>query len=149
MTSYKIVPLDMIDAPNDFGVLPDTQWPIVGNNPLVLWFQFRKVDMLGERRYLVAGGGSVQLAFLRADTPGQPANLQTNSMFTPVSQVQTVTVVAVPYAGDQSLYSINLTSQQTQLIISGTVQVSLTEAGVTTVWNQNYLVKKTLALAGC
>src|SRR5690242_8326316 len=99
MATFKIKPLDMIAAPNDFGVLPDAMWTIIGNNPTTLWFQFTKTDSLGERRYQIGSPGTLTIAFLRADTAGQPLNLQSNSMFTPVSQVQTISIACVPYAG--------------------------------------------------
>lgn len=149
MATFRIKPLDMITPPNFFGVLPDAQWQIIGNNPTTLWFQFCIADTLGERRYQIANPGTLTLAFLRADSAGQPSGQINNSMFTPVSSVQTVTVVAAPYAGDRSLFSVPLTADQTKVITSGTVQLTLVEGGNTTVWNQSYAVKKTLAVAGC
>lgn len=150
MTIFRVVPLDMITAPNFFGYLRDFQWTIVGNNPVVLWFQFQVSDTLGTRRYTVATPGTVALTFLRADTAGVSPSAPpvTFSTQTPVAQTQTIYKVATPYTTDRSLYSISLTAQETATLTSGTVQVTLTENNQPITFNQNYLVKKTLAVPG-
>lgn len=151
MATFRVTPLDMISAPNYFAYLRDYQWNVVGNNPVTLWFQFQITDSLGTRRYSVASPGTLALTFLRADSVGVSPSAPpvTFSTQTPVSQTQSIYKVATPYVSDRSLFSISLSAQETATITSGTVQVTLTEGSQPITFNQNYLVKKTIAAPGC
>lgn len=138
---FKAVPLDMISAPNYFAPLAEPRWTIIDPNAVTLWFQLQVSDTLGDRRYMVAGGATMQVTFQRADQISTTQGLLTNTS-------QSVVLSATPHANDRSLFSMALTSQQVQTIVSGTVKFKLTESGLDTTWVQDHMLKKMLTNPG-
>jgi len=126
--SFQVKPLDMILAPNYFAPLSDGRWMITDPNATTLWFQLEILDSLGPRRYLTGVGATLTATFMRMDALASNLGILTT---------------------DASLFSLALTTQQIQNIVSGTVQFALTEGAVVTTWNQNYLIQKTLTNPGC
>lgn len=140
--SFQVIPLDMVLAPNYFAPLGDVRWLITDPNPTTLWFQLGILDALGLRRYITAVGATLTATFMRMDA-------LTSSLGILTSTPQTVAVNATVFATDASLFSLALTTQQIQNIVSGTIQFSLTEGAVVTTWNQNWLIQKSLTNPGC
>jgi len=140
--SFQVKPLDMILAPNYFAPLSDGRWMITDPNATTLWFQLEILDSLGPRRYLTGVGATLTATFMRMDALASNLGILT-------STPQTVNTPALAYTTDASLFSLALTTQQIQNIVSGTVQFALTEGAVVTTWNQNYLIQKTLTNPGC
>lgn len=134
--NFKVVPINMITSPNDYGNLPNGQWVILSNAAATLWFQLNKVDIIGERRYIPQAGSTMQVIFPRADTYSQPATGNIT-----VTQ-NTITKTASPLVQDNSIFSFAITGQDASNIVSGSVKFNLTIAGVSYNWIQNYVVKK-------
>jgi hypothetical protein len=142
MATYIAVPLDMIQAPNNFAVLESGMFSVIQPNATTLWFILQVSDSLGQRRYIPPTGSVLTVQFMRA-------NQFTGSFQQPTEVVQTVSKTATAHADDKSLFSVALTSQDVSTIKSGTVKFSLLSGGVTTAWHQNYALKKTLTDPGC
>jgi len=141
MATFKAVPLDMISAPNYWAPFADGRWTVTDPNATTLWLQLQISDALGSRRYMVATGGTLSVIFQRADsfTTNQGVLSQTS---------QGISVSGAVNANDRSLFSVALTQQQVQGIVSGTVKFSLTEGSSTTTWVQDYLLSKSLTRPG-
>lgn len=126
--TFEIVAIDMIDSPNIF---QESKWETTPSIASRLYFQLRIKDSLGSRRYIPATGSSVKIDFQRA---------RSLSPLNPV--VQTIQKTAVSLPEDRSMFYIDLTSTDTQAIISGTVKVTFVESGVTTIFIHNYFVTR-------
>jgi len=134
---FKAVPIDMISEPNTFSVLPDDRWVIEGSNAKDLWFQLNVVDSLGERRYLVPSGSTLEVIFQRADLIESQGARRFLS-----NETRTVTKNAVAHADDASLFKVSLTSSDVSNIVSGTVKFVLTEPSATYEWLMNWALLK-------
>lgn len=143
MANFKVVPLEVVSAPNYYSMLPNKRWDIINPNAQTLWFQLNIVDNLGERRYIPATGSTLEATFKRSDimVAGPRANQFTNTS-------QSVVKVCTANASDKSLYSISMTTQDIQAIVGGSVQFKLTESGVSTTWLFDWGVYKKLTDAG-
>lgn len=139
--AFKAVPIDMITAPNYFAPLSESRWTIIDPNAVTLWFQLQIEDSLGTRRYMVASGATMTVAFQRADS----FTLSQNAL---AQAAQGLSLPATANANDRSLFSLALTSQSVQTIVSGTVKFTLVESGVTTAWTQNHFLSKKLTAQG-
>lgn len=143
MANFKVVPLEVISAPNYYSVLKNNRWDITNPNQQVLWFQLQIIDNLGARHYIPATGSTLEATFMRADklTAGPRASQLTYT-------AQSVVKSCVANASDKSLYSISMTSQDVQNIVSGSVKFRLVESGIETVWLFDWGVSKKLTDAG-
>jgi hypothetical protein len=131
----KAQPIEMITAPNFFKLIPE--WSIIGGNSASIWFQLQVVDSLGTRRWLPATGALMKLEFMRARS-------------TAVGQAtQTFQKTAAQDASDKSLFRVDLSAQDSQMIISGSVKFLLTEGANTTSFQEAFILKRTLVGAGC
>lgn len=139
--TFKAVPLDMISAPNYFAPLAEPRWTILDPNAVTLWFQLYIEDTLGTRRYITASGATMTVAFQRADAFALSQNQLTQT-------AQGLSLPATAHANDRSLFSLALTSQSVQTIVSGTVKFTLVESSVTTTWVQNHALSKKLTAPG-
>jgi hypothetical protein len=91
------------------------------SNPASIYLRLWQTDKA--QRYIPAAGASLQVLFLRG----------TSVSATPTSQ--TVQIVAsAPYTDDRSIWKVDLTSTQVDQIVSGGMQLSLTESAVTTTY---------------
>lgn len=139
--AFKSIPLEMITAPNYFAALADGRWTVTSPNAVTLWFQLNIEDALGSRRYMTAVGATLTVTFQRAD--------QFTSSGGVLSQAaQSVVLSAVPHANDRSLFSMALTTQNVQLLVSGAVKYRLVEGANDTTWLQDYGIQKKLTNPG-
>ena len=131
---FKIVAIDMIDSPNAF---KESSWSITPGTSTRLYFQLQIEDGLGSRRYIPATGSTVVIEFPRA---------RSLTASNPVQQ--TISKSSIQIAEDKSMFYINLTTSDTQSIISGTVKVIFTESGQQNIFLQNYFVTRKPTTAG-
>jgi hypothetical protein len=132
--TFKLVAIDMIDSPNYF---KESSWTTTPGNSVRLYCQLQIEDSLSARRYMPAAGSTVKVDFLRA---------RSLSAINPVSQ--TIQKTAIQISEDKSLFYIDLTTTDTQNIISGTVKVTFTESGTVNVFLQNYFVVRKSIIPG-
>jgi len=131
---FKIVAIDMIDIPNDF---KEGSWSVTPSVGTKLYFQLQVEDSLGARRYIPAPGSTVMVEFPRA---------RSLTASNPVQQ--TISKSAIQLPDDKSLFYLNLTTTDTQGIISGTVKVTFTESGQQNIFLQNYFITRKPTIAG-
>lgn len=138
MAMFFVKPLELISAPNFYSLLPDSQWQVTHGVMAPLAAQVWINDSLGSRRYVLPSSATLTVTFLRADSPQNPSSSQ--------SVVKTVSILDA----DRSIVTFDLSAQETQQIISGTVIFNLndTGAGASAQWTQNYGIKKTLVGPG-
>lgn len=141
--TFKATPVDMISAPNYYGATVDGQWLFTSANAQTIWFTLSIVDALGTRPYTPAMGATLTLTFQRSDLIA--VNVQGNLTNT----IQNVVKTATAFAGNRTLWSVAMTSQDIAKSLSGTVKFNFKESGVETEFVQNWLVKKTLTAPGC
>jgi hypothetical protein len=138
MYYFGVKPLDLFDEPNDIAELE--YWEVTQDSPTRLSFQIQISDTLPKRRFMVPTGQTVKAKFQRAKVAklGQ------------TSTSQTFEVAATPMAMDRSIWTINLTAEQVNLLVSGTVQFNIYN-GATLVQtiNSPYMIKKILTGPGC
>jgi hypothetical protein len=138
MYYFGVKPLDLFDEPNDIAELE--YWEVTQDSPTRLSFQIQISDTLPKRRFMVPTGQTVKAKFQRAKVAklGQ------------TSTSQTFEVAATPMAMDRSIWTINLTAEQVNLLVSGTVQFNIYN-GATLVQtiNSPYIIKKIMTGAGC
>lgn len=134
--SIKVVPIEMILAPNSWKVSTD-KWTVTAGLADDLWGQITISDALGVRPYVPALGSTLQAVFQRGDYIGSITN-----------QHLTVTKVALMDTNFRSLVKIALTADEATNIISGTVVFTLTEGTSVEKWTQNWAVKKLNTTAG-
>jgi hypothetical protein len=138
MYYFGVKPLDLFDEPNDIAELEF--WEVTQDSPVRLSFQIQISDTLPKRRFMVPTGQTVKVKFQRAKVAklGQAA------------ASQTFEVAATPMAMDRSIWSINLTADQVNLLVSGTVQFNIYNgATVVQTINSPYMIKKILTGPGC
>lgn len=130
-----VKPIEMISSPNFFSEA--IEWSVVASSTGSFWFQIKVKDNLSIRRWIPAAGASIKVEFMRARSVAinQPS--------------QTFSKTAVQDLQDKSLWRVDLTQQDTSLLISGTVRFILTEGSVVNVITQPYFVTKTMIGAGC
>jgi hypothetical protein len=130
-----VKPIEMISSPNFFSEM--VEWSVVASSSGSFWFQLKVKDNLSIRRWIPAAGASILVEFMRARAVAinQPS--------------QTFSKTAVQDPQDKSLWRVDLTQQDTSLLISGTVRFILTEGSVVNVITQPYFVTKTMIGAGC
>lgn len=133
---YKVKPIQMISPPSDYALLPDNSWVVTKGKADTLWLSLNKVDVLGERHFVLPSGASFQVIFPRADsvTHTTPGSVSVTS--------QSIIKSASPNAEDRSLFNFALTSQEASNIVGGSVRFRLTVGSVITEWVQNYVVRK-------
>jgi hypothetical protein len=124
--AFKIIAIDMINSPNTF---KEGAWFTVPNTSTRLYFQLQVDDSLGARRYIPAVGSTVQIEFPRARSLTASSPIQ-----------QTITKNAIQIPDDKSMFYIDLTTVDTQGILSGTVKVTFTESAKANIFLQNYFV---------
>ena len=141
--AFKIVPLDVISAPNYYSALPNNRWEIINPNAQTLWFQLQIVDNLGTRRYIPATGSTLEVTFQRSDSvvTGPRANQLTHTN-------RNVVKAATGNASDKSLFSISMNTQDIQNIVSGSTKYKLTEGGIESTWLFDWSVYKKLTDPG-
>jgi hypothetical protein len=138
MYYFGVKPLDLFDEPNDIAELEF--WEVTQDSPVRLSFQIQISDTLPKRRFMVPTGQTVKVKFQRAKVAklGQ------------ASASQTFEVAATPMAMDRSIWTINLTADQVNLLVSGTVQFNIYNgATVVQTINSPYMIKKILTGPGC
>lgn len=138
MYYFSVKPLDLFDEPND--IAPLEYWEVTQDSPVRLSFQVMVSDSLPIRRFMVPTGQVIKVKFMRAKV----AKLGQSSTS------QTFEVQATSAAMDRSIWSVNLTAEQVNTLVSGTVQFNIYN-GTTLVQtiNSPYMVKKILTGAGC
>ena len=138
MYYFQVKPLDLFDEPND--IAPLEYWEVTQDSPVRLSFQILITDSLPMRPFMVPTGQVVKAKFQRAKVAklGQAPNSQTFE------------VQALPMAMDRSIWTVNLTADQVNTLVSGTVQFNIYN-GTTLVQTINtpYMIKKILTGAGC
>lgn len=134
--AYGIIPIAYYGNVNS--LTPVKDWEIPAGSPITLYFILSITDALGTRRYIPPAGTSVQVSFMRS----RPATVN--------STTQTITKTALPTAPteDKSIYQCLLTAEEASTVLSGTVQLIVTQAGSTYKTNIQYLVRKTIAAPG-
>lgn len=135
----SISPLDFYTI-NDFSF--SHSWNIQHGSTTTLYFLVTAEDSAGIRRYIPPVGTTVALNFMRQRSVNQitPGN----------TMAQTVNKIATMVdPRDSSLYQIQLSSAETSTIISGGVQLVLTNSGSTESYMIPYMVKKIMSSAGC
>ena len=138
MYYFGVKPLDLFDEPNDVAELEF--WEVTQDSPVRLSFQIQISDTLPKRRFMVPIGQTVKVKFQRAKVAklGQ------------ASTSQTFEVAATPMAMDRSIWSISLTAEQVNLLVSGTVQFNIYNgANIVQTINTPYMIKKILTGPGC
>lgn len=138
MYYFGVKPLDLFDEPNDIAELEF--WEVTQDSPVRLSFQIQISDTLPKRRFMVPTGQTVKVKFQRAKVAklGQ------------ASASQTFEVAATPMAMDRSIWTINLTADQVNLLVSGTVQFNIYNgATVVQTINSPYMIKKIITGPGC
>jgi len=138
---FKVIPIDMISAPNFWAPLPEPRWTVYEPNASTLWMQLMIDDSLGERRYIAAGGAALTVTFQKADSL---ASTQGKLVYTP----QSIDALGAFNANDRSLVSITLTADQVKTLVSGTVKFKLLEGVTNTTWVQNHCITKKSASPG-
>jgi hypothetical protein len=138
MYYFQVKPLDLFDEPND--IAPLEYWEVTQDSPVKLTFQLLVSDALPLRRFMVPTGQVVKAKFQRAKVAklGQTA------------ASQTFEVQAIPMAMDRSIWTLNMTAEQINLLVSGTVQFNVYNGNtVVQTINAPYMIKKILTGAGC
>jgi hypothetical protein len=129
--------ITMYLEPNDYSVAKN--WKVTQGVACTLYFQVLKQDELPTRRFIVAAGQTIKVKFQRAK------KFQTNQ--DTVSQTFEVTAIAV--ATDRSLWSIALTADQVNQLVSGTVNFTIYNATVVVdSIVKNYFIQKQSTSAG-
>lgn len=90
---------------------------LLSGNAASVYFQLYQSDR--KERYVPASGSTVQVKFLRGNDVSA----------TPTNQTTTITA-SNPYAEDRSIWKCDLTIAQIDKVISGGMQVLLTESSV-------------------
>lgn len=137
--AFQVKPIDLITAPNFFSYSADNQWVVTHGSACTLAGQLWISDALGLRRYILPTTATLKVSFVRADSPQSASVAQTI--------VKTVSV----NAQDRSLFTFNLTTTDTQAIISGSVIFEITDSGVggmSAQWVKNYGLKKLMVGPG-
>lgn len=128
--NYTLQPLEFYSL-NDF-VIKDV-WEISPGAPVSLYFVLQKIDQLGRRRFVPAAGTVASLQFLRARAASINSTSQNIS--------KSATTVS---ADDKSLLKVDLTSDDTKNIISGSVQLVVTISGTAYTQVIPFAVKKAM-----
>ena len=142
MPNFQAIPLDMISAPNYYAVAKNNRWEIISPNATTLWFDLSIIDSLGQRPYSVGNSAVLQVIFMRAD---KQTIVQYNTL---TATPQTVTKTASVNSSNKSLFSVSMSSQDIQIVVSGTVKFTLVDGSVNETWNQNWMLQKTLTSPG-
>ena len=142
--AFKVVPVDMITAPNYYSALPNGRWEITSPNAQSMWFQLYIVDGMGSRPYVPAIGSSMSVTFQRADL----ISLTNTPPPTLINTPKSVTKAAIIDSNNRSLMKIDMTTQNIQDIVSGTTKFVLTEGAVSTTFLANWSVYKKLTDPG-
>lgn len=142
--TFKAVPIEMISAPNFYSVLPNSRWEVTSPNAQALWFQLYVVDGMGSRPYVPATGSTMTVTFQRADlitlSGGPPTSL--------VNTGRNVVKTALIDSNNRSLMKLDMTTQNIQDIVSGTIKCVLTEGSTSTTFLSNWAVYKKLTDPG-
>ena len=146
MANFKVQPIEVIAAPNFYAPLVDNRWEITNPNAQTLWFQLQISDSLGTRRYMLASGGTLEVTFQRSDLIAAGGLTGFPSQIT--NTARSVIKTAVPHANDRSLFSIAMTTQDIQGIVTGSTKYKMVESGVETVWLFDWSVRKKLTNPG-
>ena len=137
MVLLKVVPINMITAPNFWSVSKETSWSITAGQATDLWGLLTVVDSLGTRPYVPALGSSLQALFQRGDYIGSITNQQLS-----------VTKTAVMDTNFRALVKFAIVAQEATNIVSGTVVFTLTEGAAVNKWGANWAIKKINTTAG-
>jgi hypothetical protein len=135
--NLKVIPVNMVAAPNSWAPTKDTFWSVTDAIAVDLWGLLTISDTLGIRPYVPIAGSVLSAVFQRGDYIGS-----TNS------QNLTVNKTAVMNSDFRSLVKIPITSDEATKIISGTVVFTLAEGSSVKKWGQNWSVKKLNTSAG-
>lgn len=137
MMLLKLIPVNVISAPNFWSATKESFWTVTANQPNDLWGLLTIVDSLGSRAYVPALGSTLQILFQRGDYIGSITN-----------QNLSVTKTAAMDTNNRALMKIGLIAQEATNIISGTAVFTLTEGAVVQKWTQNWAIKKINTSAG-
>lgn len=140
--TFKVIPIDMISAPNYWAPLAEKMWTITSPNAQVLWFSLCVDDALGLRPYSPAAGATIVATFQRSDL------ISVGTRGTLVNTVQNVTKNGTFNAQARNICSLSLTPLDAAAVASGSIKLDFTESGVTTTWLQNWAIKKLLTDPG-
>jgi hypothetical protein len=126
---YSLQPIQYYSV-NDFA--PLEEWQIQNGVAAVIHFMLVKTDSLGTRRFVTPPGTTVQLAFMKS----RPATLGGTSQSVTKNATQSVP------ADDKSIYQVALTAEETQNVLSGSIQLIITSGGAASKYKIPYAVKK-------
>lgn len=134
--SYGIQPIEYFGSVNS--ITPVQAWEIAHGAPKTVYFTLTQIDSLGSRRFIPPAGTAVGINFFRS----RPATI--NSLPQTISK----TATQVSPTEDKSIYSVTLTLDDVNTIISGSIQLVVTIGGVANKVAIPYIVKKSYAAPG-
>jgi hypothetical protein len=129
--------IELITEPNYWSFVQDDNWTITDVNAIDLWGMIHISDSISNRRYVAVAGATLKVTFLRADSIDLTQNLRTLTYTT-----RSITKDAAFSTYDRSLVKFSITSQDAAAIVSGSAKFELKEGTKTTIWIQNWFVKK-------
>lgn len=133
----KMIPINLITAPNFWSVSKETFWSITSGQATELWGLLTIVDSLGTRPYVPALGSSLQALFQRGDYIGSVSNQQLS-----------VTKSAAMDVNFRAVMKFVIAAPEATNIVSGTAVFTLTEGATINKWGQNWSIKKINTSAG-
>lgn len=144
---YKAIPISLVGDHNYYSPLPNGAWVITDPSQTTLSFRLDIDDSLGQRPYVASAGSLISVIFQRAANITL-SQVTASSFSAQQTESQTVTKNATANSSNPSIWSISLTSQDVEAILSGTVKFSLTESSIAKTWLQNWAVEKKLTSKG-
>jgi len=135
---FKIQPIEIIQAPNYYSILPDNQWILYDESSASLSFMLKIEDSLGERPYLVSNSDTLTSEFPRSDSLA----IQSGTRGTISATSRSVTKTCNMDTDNKSLFTMNLSSTDISNIISGSVKFTLQYGSTTRTWLENYIIIK-------
>lgn len=132
---FGIQPIEYYGNINDFS--PVKSWEVAAGSPTVLYFILTKSDSLGTKRFIIDNSTTVNVLFLRSRPAKSGETAKTIS--------KTATVLS---QNDRSFFQINLSAEDTNNILSGSVQLVVTINGAQNKSSIPYVVKKSISSPG-
>lgn len=135
---FKILPVEIIQSPNYYSILPDGAWNVYDETSTVLGLLLQVSDSLGSRPYIVSSGDTLQAEFPRSDSLA----IQSGTRGTVNSTSRAVIKTCDVDSNNKSLFTISLTSVDISNIISGSMKFTFKYGTVTRTWLESYIVIK-------
>ena len=135
---FNIIPVEIIQSPNYYSVLPDKNWVLYDESSTSLSFILNISDSLGDRPYIIANTDTLSVEFPRADL----LSIQPVTRGTLDATSRSVNKTCIVDSLNKSLFTIQLTSSDIQNIMSGSALFTLKYGQVTRTWTENYILIK-------